>query len=166
MAEDQEDDPAEGPVGSNGAPSYPMMTNQPGVEVRDPVRRFRVLAIIWAAAIVLASGAAAHVATTRSNANTDRHVDQVLAEIDKRTKERKRNERVAAAILEQNRRTLCELLAEHRDRPDIVRLHQVYRCGTAHDPIVPPGWTPPPGWPLLPGAAMPATPTPTPTPTD
>ncbi len=134
-------------------PQYPVTSDRPGVELINPVGRARVTAALFAAAIVLASAMAAYVATTLADAKTNQHVDEVLAELDRRTAERRKNEGTTVSVLEQNRRTICELLVVADHTPKIVRLIDAYKCGTAKDPIVPPGWRPPPGWPPLPGSA-------------
>lgn len=139
--------------GGDGAERYPVMTNRPGVEVHDPIRKIRTLALVWAAALVLACAAAAWTATWAANRSTEEHVDRVLAEMDRRAARRDAERNAALRILEQNRRTLCELLrSDDSGRSEIAKLRRAYGCGTADDPIVPPGWTPPPGWPPLPGS--------------
>lgn len=165
------------PVGSTGQdqPSrpegdqqYPLMTNQAGALVVDPVLRVRVGVVLMALAIVLGSGAAAYVSTSLAGENTDRRAEQLLAELDRRTAERRMNEARAVAILEQNRRTLCSIMRESQHRSDDLELRQlyvVYHCGTAPDPVVPPGWRPPPGWPALPPGPDGFRPSPTPSPT-
>lgn len=149
---------------------YPLMTNQPGAVLMDPVRRLRAGVLTLLLAIVVVSGTSAYVATLLAGRKTDQHTDELLAELNRRTAERRHNEAVSAAVLEQNRRTLCELLpvAQTGDpvrQQKLRRLVVAYRCGTANDPIVPPGWSPPAGWPPLPPGPDGFSPSPTPSPT-
>ncbi len=145
---------------------YPILTNQPDAVVVNPVRRFRAGVILFALAIVAGAGVSAYVSTSVAGEKTDQHVDEVMAELNKRTAERRLNEVRGTAILEQNRRTLCEVLPgvkptspvhEHK----LEMLVDAYKCGTAKDPIVPPGWQPPPSWPPLPPGPDGFLPTPT-----
>jgi hypothetical protein len=139
----------------NDDPQYPLLTNQPDALVMDPVRRVRIGVLFLAVAIVLGSGVSAYFATATAGAKTDQHSQDLLNELNRRTAERRANEAVQAAILEQNRRTLCEVIpgvvptsTVHQEK--LVQLKKAYRCGTAKDALVPPGWSPPPGWPPLP----------------
>lgn len=159
MPDSSTDDEREQPGGER----YPVMTNQPGVEVHNPVHKVRLLAVVWAAALIAACFAAAWSATTvaghrseekiaAANRKAEALVDAQRTEMDRRGKLRDAQAATALRILEQNRRTLCELLEDDTSgRPEIGRLRRAYGCGTADDPIVPPGWTPPPDWPPLPG---------------
>jgi hypothetical protein len=160
--------------------SYPLMTNRPGVVAVDPIRRVRSAAVLFCVALGLATVVGAYVATTVAGNASERRAEQLrdetkqvaadlLANMDRRTADRKANELQAGAILEQNRRTLCSLMRELRERDasnaEVDRLYVAYHCGTAKDPLVLPGWTPPPGWPALPPGPWPArsqTPTPAP----
>jgi hypothetical protein len=160
--------------------SYPLMTNRPGVVAVDPVRRIRSAAVLFCLALGLATVAGAYVATTiagnASEARTKQLRDEtkqvaadLLANMDRRTAERRANESQAGAILEQNRRTLCALMRDLRERDvstgEVDQLYVAYHCGTAKEPVVQPGWTPPPGWPALPPGPLPrpsSTPTPGP----
>jgi hypothetical protein len=139
-------------------PQYPVLTNQPGAMLMNPQRRIRAGVVLLALAIVLGSGAAAYTSTMLAGRKTDQHTHELMDELNRRTAERRREAAVTAAVLEQNRRTLCELMpgvtptsAEHQQK--IVTLREAYRCGTAKDPLVPKGWSAPPGWPPLPPGA-------------
>ena len=153
-------------------PAYPIMTNQPGVLAVDPVRRVRIAAVLFCLALAAATIVGAYVATTIANSASERRVEalrdetraiaeRLLRDMDRRTADRKANEAQAGAILEQNRRTLCSLMRDLRERgasnAEIDRLYPAYHCGTAKDPIVEPGWRPPAGWPALPPGPWPAT---------
>ncbi len=157
--------PPDSPHDCDDEPSYPLMTNKPGVVAVDPVRRIRTAAMLFCLALAAATVAGAYIATgLAASASEDRVAalrdetraiaDGLLRDMDRRTAERRGNEAEAGATLEQNRRTLCSLMRDLRQRgfsnPEIERLYPVYSCGTAKDPIVEPGWTPPPGWPALP----------------
>lgn len=145
-------------------PRYPLMTNQPGVEVTDPIRKMRMLALLWAAALLVGCAVAAWTATTIANHRSEEKiaaanrkaedlVDAQRDEMDRRAAARNAQAATALRILEQNRRTICELLEDDTSgREKIAQLLRAYACGTAKEPIVPPGWTPPPGWPPLPGS--------------
>ncbi len=154
-------DPPDGPPDD---PRYPLMTDRPGVEVTDPIRKVRMLALVWAAALLIGCAAAAYVATTIANhrseekiAAANRKAEELVnaqrAEMDRRARARDAQAATALRILEQNRRTICELLKDDTSgRVEVTDLRRAYACGTARTPIVPLGWTPPPGWPPLPGS--------------
>lgn len=159
-------------------PVYSVLTDKPGVYAVDLVRRVRVVAVLFCATLAAATIAGSYVATTIAGRQSEDRVEktarELLADMDRRTADRKRNEVQATAVLEQNRRTLCSLMRDLRERgqsnTEVDTLYRVYTCGTAKNPVVPPGWTPPPGWPSLPGAkpapepSTPAPNTPYPTP--
>jgi hypothetical protein len=151
--------------------TYPLLTNQPGVVAVDVVRRIRTAAVLFCCALALATVAGAYAATTiAAGASEDRVAalrdetrriaDDLRSDMNRRTAERRSNEALAGAILEQNRRTLCSLMRDLRDRgfanAEIDRLYPVYHCGTAKDPVVEPGWVPPPAWPALPPGPVPS----------
>jgi hypothetical protein len=152
---------------------YPTLTDQESHDQDDSetadraAMRFRMAVVLAAVAVVVMSGVSSYASAAVAGANTDRHTDQLLAELDRRTAERRAGDAYAAAILEQNRRTLCEVMpaveptdAAHMEK--LSRLIVTYRCGTARDPIVPPGWSAPPGWPPLPPGPEGFTPKPIP----
>lgn len=168
----------------DGARRYAVTSNEP-VEVIDPVRKFRMIAIVCAVVVVIVSAASSYAAVTIANQQSEQRIDQaaqqVMAVINGRTAERRASEGVVTRILEQNRRTHCSEMRAIREideaagaGPEVLgeidKLYAVYHCGTAKDPIVPPGWVPPEGWPPLPGSeplprpVAPATPSPSPAP--
>lgn len=151
-------------------PSYPILTNRPGVVAVDPVHRVRVAAVLFCLALFVSTIAGAWIATTTAANESEERVkelrdesktiaDSLRRDMDRRTAERRASEARAGAILEQNRRTLCSLMRDLRDRDqstaEIEQLYVAYHCGTAKEPIVPPGWVPPPGWPALPPGPWP-----------
>lgn len=155
--------------GDDGTRRYALVTDRP-VEVLDPKRQFLQLNLIWATALLIVAAATAFAATEVSNHRSEQKIAVLLVELNRRYAERKVNEARSARateatyrILEQNRRTHCSemrairgIAADAGTRPEtlgeIDKLYAVYHCGTARDPVVEPGWTPPPGWPRLPGA--------------
>lgn len=155
---------------------YPLLTDVAGTVVVNPVNRVRLGVLMLALAIVFGSAGGAYVSTSLAGEKTDKHARELMTELDRRTAERKANEKknkdeqaYTAAVLEQNRRTLCELIPGVKPTSDVHaykldQLKRVYRCGTAKDAIVPPGWAPPPHWPELPPGREGFFPTPTPTP--
>lgn len=168
---------------SNGSRRYAVVADSP-VEVINPRGSFLRLNLVWALALLIVASVAAYGATEVSNHRSEARIAGLLAELDRRTAERKANEakntRAAAVtyrILEQNRRTHCSEMRAVRQLveqlPEVVgsdaideinKLYPAYHCGTADEPVVEPGWTPPPGWPPLPGAEPLAPPSPSPIP--
>ncbi|MGK5677531.1 hypothetical protein [Actinoplanes sp. URMC 104] len=129
---------------------YPLLSTEPDTVAVNPARRFRNGIVLLAVAVVLLAGVSAYTATALAGERTDQHTEQLLAELNRRTAERNDQAAYTAAVLEQNRRTLCELLPAVEQTDKIRQLTRAYRCGTAKDALVPPGWTAPPGWPQLP----------------
>jgi len=141
---------------------YPLLTDVAGTVVVNPVNRVRLGVAILALAIFVGAGASAYVSTSLAGEKTDRHSVELMQELNRRTAERKANEKktkdeqaYTAAVLEQNRRTMCELIPGVKPTSDVHaykldQLKHAYRCGTAKDALVPPGWSPPSGWPELP----------------
>jgi hypothetical protein len=131
------------------------------VSVTQPVRRARIIALTIAVMIGAATVVGSYVAVTVA-------VDKALTEMNRRSAARNAGEAVVRAILEQNRRTHCSEMralldlakqaGADTDTPafqEIDKLYAAYHCGTAREPIVPPGWKPPPGWPELPPGVPP-----------
>jgi hypothetical protein len=143
----------------DGERRYAVVTDRP-VEVLNPRGTFLRLNIGWAVALLIVAFLAAYGATYVASYQSEKRVATLLAELDRRTAERKANEKKSARVLEQNRRTLCSIMKDHEKNDELRKLLVTYHCGTAKDPVVPPGWTPPPGWPALPGTegASPARP--------
>jgi hypothetical protein len=167
--------------GDDGGRRFAVVTDRP-VEVLNPRRQFLQLNLVWATALLIVASSTAFAATEVSNHRSEQRIAVLVVELNRRYAERKATEARSARateatyrILEQNRRTHCSemramrgIAADAGAHPkalgEIDKLYAIYHCGTARDPVVEPGWTPPPGWPRLPGAEPLASPAPSPAP--
>lgn len=130
-------------AGGEAEPTYPLMTNRPGVEVVNPVGRVRLAALLFAAAIVLASAAAAYIATAIGADRVEKSNAALLADMNRRTAARLENESNLRIALEQYRRDMCTVLGDHPETPKNREVLNRYRCHLPYEPVVPPGWQPP-----------------------
>ncbi|HEX8343709.1 MAG TPA: hypothetical protein VF657_03045 [Actinoplanes sp.] len=122
---------------------YALITNQ-RVEVLDPVRKLRLLAVLFGLAIVAASAVGAYASTSIAGGNATRSNAATLAEMDRRTKSRLQSELNLRRALEQYRRDMCAVVNDHPRTAAMVEIINRYRCDVGYAPEVEPDWSAPP----------------------
>lgn len=132
----------------------PILTNE-SVEILDPRRKIRVIAVLSALAIVLCSASAAYVATTIAQSRMNHRVATLEKDLERRRAQRAAVDKQTQALLSQYRRTVCALL-DGRDGPRFDELRGEFACDRLPPlPTPTPSPTPAPVVPQTPGPGVP-----------
>lgn len=137
MTRDHESD------GGAGAAQYPVMSDKP-VEIHNPQRKMRLIAIAYALAILVATVAGSYIAANIAIDRNDKIKQQLRDELNERARQRDVRVDEFQAVLDQYRRDMCAVTSEQVQTPAVVDIRTRYRCGAAAGPRT--------GHPATPGA--------------
>lgn len=126
---------------------YPILTNKP-IEIHDPKRKARLIAVTYGIAILICTFAGGYVATLLAADQSDDTNQQMQVELDQRKRQRDAEATRFQAALDQYRRDQCLITWRLPQDPEIQEIRHRYQCG----PAQPAATTPPPSPPPSPGS--------------
>src|SRR5436305_2772753 len=125
------DDPAD-----DSPPQYPVVSDQP-LQVKNPKATVRLIAVQFALAIVLRSGAAGWVGYQLAAAHTDKRIHALEDDLEQRRQARAKQDAQVHALLEQYRQAMCALIERTPPDAEIDRQRAIYHCGPYRPPVSP-----------------------------
>lgn len=106
---------------------YPVLSDKP-IEIHNPRRKVRIIAVLFGLAIAVSSVAGAAVATFIAGEATNDSTHLLLDDIEQKKRQRDQEATRFQAALDQYRRDQCEVTARLPQDPPVVDIRRRYRC--------------------------------------